>query len=159
MSISRQKAYSSAFQKKIVLLINLIGKGLTQEINGDWGSIRWSPEGGAAEMTSTWSHFFLFCLFVVVVVFHIILLILENRRSSQGLGIYTSCIPPLDPLLCFLNMKGWQYIDNTRQCTMKFQKMAPLISFALLIKLLVTLYYDTRDHQGERVNPPYRPSN
>ena len=96
-------------------------------------------------MTSTWSHFFvLFSLFVVVVVvFHRILLILENRRSSQGVGVHTPCIPPLDPPLCFLNMKGWQYIDNTRQCTMKFQKMAPLISFALLIKLLVTLYYDT----------------
>ena len=32
-------AYSSALQKKMVLYINLLWKGLTQEINGDRGSI------------------------------------------------------------------------------------------------------------------------
>ena len=31
-------------QKKVVLFINLSGKGLTQEINGHGGSIRWAPE-------------------------------------------------------------------------------------------------------------------
>ena len=86
---------------------------------------------------------FFVCLFVVVVAFHRILLIFEKHRSSQGVGVHTSCIPPLDPSLCFLNMKGWLYVDNARQCTMKFQKIAHLISFALLIKLLVTLCYDT----------------
>ena len=30
-------------QKKVVLFINLRGKGLTQEINGDRGSIWWAP--------------------------------------------------------------------------------------------------------------------
>ena len=39
----RQQAHScdsSALQKKMVLFINLLGKGLTQEISGDRGSIR-----------------------------------------------------------------------------------------------------------------------
>ena len=34
---------SSALRKKMVQLINLLGKGLTQEINGDGGSILWAP--------------------------------------------------------------------------------------------------------------------
>ena len=34
---------ASALQKQMVLLINLLRKGLTQVINGDEGSICWAP--------------------------------------------------------------------------------------------------------------------
>ena len=45
LSFVKQQA-ASALQKKMVLFINLLGKGITQEIIGDRGSIRWAP--GAA---------------------------------------------------------------------------------------------------------------
>ena len=53
---------ASALQKKMVLFINLLGKGLTQEINGDGGSIYRAPAG---------EHFmkinqFIACLFVEI---------------------------------------------------------------------------------------------
>lgn len=35
---------ASALQKQMVLLINLLRKGLTQVINGDGGSICWAPD-------------------------------------------------------------------------------------------------------------------
>ena len=35
--------YDTFRGKKAVLFINLLGKGLTQEINGDGGSISWPP--------------------------------------------------------------------------------------------------------------------
>ena len=47
-SNSTQQAHScdtSALQKKMVLFINLLGKGVTQENNGDGGSISWAPDG------------------------------------------------------------------------------------------------------------------
>lgn len=34
---------ASALQKQVVLLINLLRKGLTQVVNGDGGSIFWAP--------------------------------------------------------------------------------------------------------------------
>ena len=36
---------ASALQKKMVLFLNLLGKGLTQEIGGDGGSIFRAPAG------------------------------------------------------------------------------------------------------------------
>ena len=45
LSFVKQQA-ASALQKKMVLFINLLGKGIIQEINGDRGSICWAS--GAA---------------------------------------------------------------------------------------------------------------
>ena len=45
-SNTRQRAHScdsSAFQRKMVLFINLLGKGLTQEINRNGDFIGWDP--------------------------------------------------------------------------------------------------------------------
>ena len=39
MKIEKGQQEASALQKKMVLFINLLGKGLTQEINRDGGSI------------------------------------------------------------------------------------------------------------------------
>ena len=44
MSYVKQQA-ASALQKKMPLFINLLGQGLTQEINGDGGSMSWAAEG------------------------------------------------------------------------------------------------------------------
>ena len=46
MSNSMQQVHScdsTALQKKMALFINLLVKGLTEEINGDGGSIWWAP--------------------------------------------------------------------------------------------------------------------
>ena len=37
------RKYDTFRRKLAVLFINLLGKGLTQEINGDGGSIWWAP--------------------------------------------------------------------------------------------------------------------
>ena len=43
MKIEKWQQAASALQKEMVLFINLLGKGLTQEINRDGGSIWWAP--------------------------------------------------------------------------------------------------------------------
>ena len=43
MKIEKWQQEASALQKKMVLFINLLGKGLTQQINRDGGSIWWAP--------------------------------------------------------------------------------------------------------------------
>ena len=46
------RKYDTFRGKQAVLFINLLGKGLTQEINGDGGSIWWAPDRGRF----TWIH-------------------------------------------------------------------------------------------------------
>ena len=47
---------SSALQNKMVLFINLIEKGLTQENNGDGRSIRWAPAFVNYNMTYLYAY-------------------------------------------------------------------------------------------------------
>ena len=44
-TVTRDSRKYDTFRGKLaVLFINLLGKGLTQEINGDGGSIWWAPD-------------------------------------------------------------------------------------------------------------------
>ena len=59
--IRDSRKYDTFREKQAVLFINLLGKGLTQEINGDVGSIWWAPDATKFALLSVFTLKGTFC--------------------------------------------------------------------------------------------------
>ena len=94
MKIEKWQHAASALQKKMVLFINLLGKGLTQEINRDGGSIWWAP-GISIKLRfiGVWAKTtYLNSLFFIKAMWFYEIEIIFVRFSSLGLHLFPHCL-------------------------------------------------------------------